>query len=195
MENKTYKPVIYANHELNIPELNWKTSISVDYFNFADTTPYKVFWQLEPEDITPTEAKLLKNFEFYDLILTYNNNVLSACHNAVFFLNNGVWTQEADTSQKKFAVSFLASSKTMTPGHQRRVNLFHRLSGYNLPSRSRCTCRRPTCLTSAACWCRFNTRSQFKILASTTTSPRFCSTAFDQDDSNLLGLRQYRAVL
>ena len=133
MENKTYKPVIYANHELNVPELNWKTSISVDYFNFADTTPYKVFWQLEPEDITPTEAKLLKNFEFYDLILTYNNNVLSACHNAVFFLNNGVWTQEADTSQKKFAVSFLASSKTMTPGHQHRVNLFHRLSGFNLP--------------------------------------------------------------
>lgn len=127
MENKTYKPIIYANHELNVPDLNWRTSISVDYFNFADTTPYKVFWQLEPEDIGQVEKKLIKNNEFYDLILTYNNEVLSQCPNAVFFSNNGVWTQESDTSQKKFAVSFLASAKTMCIGHKFRVATFNAL--------------------------------------------------------------------
>ena len=126
-ENKTYKPVIYANDQLNVPELNWRVSISVDYFNFNDTTPYKVFWQLEPEDITPTEKKLITNHEFYDLILTYNNTVLSECSNAVFFLNNGVWTQESDVSQKKFAVSYLTSNKTMTYGHKFRVTTFNRL--------------------------------------------------------------------
>jgi hypothetical protein len=127
---KTYKPVIYANHELNVPELNWRTSISVDMFNFSDTTPYKIFWQLEPEDIIPTEKKLIKNHQFYDLILTYNNTVLSECSNAVFFLNNGVWTQESDPSQKKFAVSFLTSAKTMCPGHKFRVQTFKKLQQY-----------------------------------------------------------------
>jgi hypothetical protein len=139
MGNKTYKPTIYANHELNVPELNWRTSISVDHFNFADTTPYKVFWQLEPEDIGQVEAKLIKNHEFYDLILTYNNNVLSECSNAVFFSNNGVWTHESDASQKQFAVSFLASAKTLCAGHKFRVATFQALQqrlsgGYKPPA-------------------------------------------------------------
>jgi hypothetical protein len=138
-ESRTYKPVIYANHELNVPELNWRTSISVDHFNFADTTPYKVFWQLEPEDIGQVEKKLIKNHEFYDLILTYNNNVLSECSNAVFFSNNGVWTHESDTSQKQFAVSFLTSAKTLCAGHKFRVATFQALQqrlsgGYKSPA-------------------------------------------------------------
>jgi len=126
-EGKTYKPVIYANYELNVPELNWKTSISVDCFNLADTTPYKVFWQLEPEDIIPTEERLIKNHKFYDLILTYNSRVLSKCPNAVLFSNNGVWTKESDTSQKKFQVSFLTSAKTMCAGHRFRIATFKEL--------------------------------------------------------------------
>lgn len=127
MENRTYKPIIYANHDLRLPELNWRTSVSVDTFNFADTAPFKVFWQLEPEDIIATEKKLIKNHEFYDLILTFNNNVLSECANARLFLNFGVWAQESDTSQKKFAVSFHCSNKTMTYGHRCRVTTFERL--------------------------------------------------------------------
>ena len=126
-ENRTYKPVIYANHELNVPDLNWRTSISVDHFNFADTTPFKVFWELEPEDIGQVEQKLIRNHQFYDLILTYNNNVLSACPNARFFSNNGVWTVEPDTSQKKYQVSFLTSAKTLTYAHNVRVTTFNRL--------------------------------------------------------------------
>jgi hypothetical protein len=85
---------------------------------------------LEPEDISQVEKKLIKNHEFYDLILTFNNNVLSECSNAVLFTNNGVWTQESDTSQKKFAVSFLTSEKTMCDGHRFRVATFERLQQY-----------------------------------------------------------------
>jgi len=127
MENKTYPVTVYANHELNVPNLNWRTSISVDHFNFADVTPFKVFWQLEPEDIGQVEKKLIKNHEFYDLILTYNSNVLSECPNAVFFANNGVWTTESDVSQKKFQVSFLTSAKVLCEGHRLRVDIFKKL--------------------------------------------------------------------
>lgn len=122
-----YKPIIYANHELNMPELNWRCSVSVDTFNFLDETPYRVFWQLEPEDISHVESKLIKNHEFYDLILTFNANVLSECSNAVMFTNNGVWTQESDTSQKKFEISFLTSAKEMCYGHKFRVSLYRAL--------------------------------------------------------------------
>lgn len=128
MEPRKYKPVIYANHELNVPELNWQTSISVDYFNFNDETPYKVFWQLEPEEVSHVEQKLIKNHAFYDLILTFNNNVLSECANAVLFPVTGLWAQDSDVSQKQFAASFLASNKYSTFGHKFRVNQFHAIN-------------------------------------------------------------------
>lgn len=121
---RKYKPVIFANHELNVPELNWQTSISVDYFNFNDTTPYKVFWQLEPEEVSHVEAKLIKNHKFYDLILTFNAAVLDCCSNAVLFPVTSLWTHEKDTSQKKFAASFLTSDKYDTYGHKFRVGTF-----------------------------------------------------------------------
>ena len=51
-------------------------SIAVDTFDFSDTTEYRVFFQLEPPDIVPTEQPLLDNHTFYDLILTWNQRIL-----------------------------------------------------------------------------------------------------------------------
>jgi len=109
-----YQPIVFSNHNLKLPEFNWRVSVSVDMFNFEDTTPYKVFWQMEPPTVAGMEnvrTKLLKNWEFYDLILAWDAEVLSSCRNAKFFPLGGVWYQEPDTSEKKFAVSFLTSSK------------------------------------------------------------------------------------
>ena len=124
-----YKPrSTSSDSDYNFPELNWRTSISIDKFDFSDTTPYKVFWQIEPEEIiSGTEAKIMKNWEFYDLVLTWNHNILSCVPNANFFPCPGIWTRESDTSQKKFAVSFLTSSKTQTYGHQYRQYIFDML--------------------------------------------------------------------
>ena len=124
-----YKPrSTSSDSDYNFPELNWRTSISIDKFDFSDTTPYKVFWQIEPEEIiSGTEAKIIKNWEFYDLVLTWNHNILSCVPNAKFFPCPGIWTRESDTSQKKFAVSFLTSSKTQTYGHQYRQYIFDML--------------------------------------------------------------------
>jgi hypothetical protein len=122
-----YLPICYSNHDLRLPEMNWRVSVSVDMFNFADTTPYKVFWQTEPAEVCDTEAKLIKNHQFYDLILTWNNAVLSECPNAKFFAPGSVWTHEADTSQKKFQASYLISSKTGCPGYDFRQEIFSKL--------------------------------------------------------------------
>lgn len=124
-----YKPrSTSSDSDYNFPELNWKTSIHIDRFDFSDTTPYKVFWQIEPDEIIPgNEAKILKNWEFYDLVLTWNTTILSQVPNARFFPCPGIWTRESDTSQKKFAASFLTSSKTGTYGHQYRQDIFARL--------------------------------------------------------------------
>jgi hypothetical protein len=119
-----YLPVCYSNHDLKLPEMNWQVSVSVDMFNFADEAPYKVFWQSEPPELLDTQDKLIKNHKFYDLILTWNAEVLSRCSNAKLFPPGAVWTIEPDTSQKEFQVSYLTSSKSLCFGHEFRQQVF-----------------------------------------------------------------------
>ena len=79
-----FKPkVLGTNFTLgaNFAEQEVPVSISVDEFDFTDTTPYKVFVQLEPPDIVPTEQRLIDSHTFYDLIITWNQRVLEGCPN------------------------------------------------------------------------------------------------------------------
>ena len=123
-KHKMYRAVTYGNFQLDLPEFNWGVSVSVDTFNFEDKQPYRVFWQTEPNCIINNEEKLIRNHQFYDLILTWNQRVLSECGNAKLFPPGAVWVSEPDTSQKKFQVSYLTSSKNGCPGHQYRQDIF-----------------------------------------------------------------------
>ncbi len=126
-----FEPKVYSTCDFKLPKMNWQTSISVDVFDFSDTMPYKVFWQMEPPvveghaDVIP---KLIKNHEFYDLILTWDASVLSQCKNAVLFPPGAVWYQSADTSEKKFAASFLTSSKRGGYEYDLRHLIYNNLS-------------------------------------------------------------------
>jgi len=122
-----YKAVTYGNFELNLPEFNWGVSVSVDCFNFEDKQPYRVFWGTEPREIVDNQEKLIRNHEFYDLILTWDQEVLSRCANAKLFPMASVWAKEPDTSQKKFEVSFITSSKNSCYGHNYRLDVYNYL--------------------------------------------------------------------
>jgi hypothetical protein len=108
-------------------------SIATDTFDFSDTTEYKVFLQLEPPDIVPTEQTLIDNRLFYNLIITWNQRVLEGCpNNAVkYIFGTCRWAEDpaddCDVSKKKFAASYLTSSKTMCKGHHFRHEIFNAL--------------------------------------------------------------------
>jgi hypothetical protein len=108
-------------------------SIAVDTFDFSDTTEYRVFFQLEPPDIVPTEQPLLDNHTFYDLILTWNQRILDGCPNNAhkFIFGTCRWAEDpvddCDVSKKRFAASYLTSSKTMCKGHHFRHDIFNAL--------------------------------------------------------------------
>ena len=119
-----YRATTYGNFQLDLPDFNWGVSVSVDTFNFEDKQPYRVFWQTEPNEIINNEEKLIRNHKFYDLILTWNQLVLSECGNAHYFPTATVWAQNPDTSQKKFQASFLTSSKSSCYGHKYRQDIF-----------------------------------------------------------------------
>ena len=131
-----YKPkVLGTNFTLgaNFAEQEVPVSISVDEFDFTDTTPYKVFVQLEPPDIVPTEQRLIDSHTFYDLIITWNQRVLEGCPNNTekYIFGTCRWAtnpkDHCDVSQKQFAVSYLTSSKVMCKGHHFRHEIFNNL--------------------------------------------------------------------
>ena len=109
-------------------------SIATDTFDFSDTTEYKVFFQLEPPDIVPTEQPLLDGHTFYDLILAWNERTLVGCPNNAhkFIFGTCRWAEDpaddCDVSKKRFAASYLTSSKTMCKGHHFRHDIFNVLS-------------------------------------------------------------------
>jgi hypothetical protein len=110
-----------------------QVSIAVDTFDFSDDSPYRVFVQLEPPDIVPTEQRLLDSHTFYDLIIAWNQRILDGCpHNSVKYIYGTCrWSTNpldaCDVSQKRFAVSYLTSSKTMCKGHYFRHEIFNKL--------------------------------------------------------------------
>lgn len=128
-----YKPkVLGMNFTLgsNFAEQEVPVSISVDEFDFSDSTPYRVFVQLEPSDIVPTEQRLIDSHTFYNLIITWNQRVLEGCpHNTEkYIFGTCRWATNpvdaCDVSKKRFATSYLTSSKTMCKGHHLRHEVY-----------------------------------------------------------------------
>ena len=114
-------------------EQETQVSIATDTFDFTDDSPYRVFIQLEPPDIVPTEQTLIDSHTFYDLILAWNQRVLDGCPNnsVKFIFGTCRWASNpkdhCDVSKKRFAVSYLTSSKTMCAGHFFRHEIYKRL--------------------------------------------------------------------
>jgi hypothetical protein len=109
-----------------------QVTIAVDTFDFQDTSEYKVFYQLEPPEVLDITQTLIDRHKYYDLILAWNERVLSACPNAVKFLFGTCrWAEnpadDCDMSKKKFEVSYLTSNKTMCAGHNFRHHIFNTL--------------------------------------------------------------------
>lgn len=121
---------ILHNH---FAEQSRPVSIAVDTFDFSDTTEYKVFVQLEPPDIVPTEQRLLDSHTFYDLIITWNQRVLDGCPNnsVKYIFGTCRWAEDpvddCDVSKKQFAASYLTSAKTMCKGHHFRHEIYNNL--------------------------------------------------------------------
>lgn len=122
-----------------------------------DDAWFRVFHQCEPPDVIDIIDRLIQIHKYYDLILSFNDRVLRECSNAMFLTEsacswlprkfgaidplgnmryeNGVFHKNpvvmeyngCDVSAKKFAVSFLTSSKKQFPGHILRQEIFEKL--------------------------------------------------------------------
>lgn len=83
-----------------------------------------VLW--EPPEIADAllpglEAKVLKNTDMFDYLLTHNQSLLDKLPNkSILFPNAYTWIKNYDFPKKKFSISTLVGGKLMAPGHYLR---------------------------------------------------------------------------
>jgi hypothetical protein len=90
-----------------------------------------VFLSIEPEVITNATEWIIDHYKSFKYIITYNEDVLRKCPNAVKYIFATSWIKEddynnIDISSKKFKISNLAGYKNWTSGHNIRHELYQK---------------------------------------------------------------------
>lgn len=107
-----------------------KVRFYVDNKEYIEDDAFHIYLQQEPEAIYPTKEYLLTNAHRYNVILTFDKDVLRFCPNAkLFTFYTPTWLDEKeyaniDTNRKKFQISTLVGSKRLTLSHEIRLFLY-----------------------------------------------------------------------
>jgi len=104
---------------------NKNVSISFDCLNVDTNADYNVLVQIEPPSIINIVEEIIKNKNHFDLILTWNEHILSKCENSKLFPFGSCWINPEDRliHYKNKNISIISSNKRKTTGH----NLRHQL--------------------------------------------------------------------
>lgn len=102
-------------------------SMSVDTIQFNPTDDYKILMQSEPPNLYIKFCGMVQeNYKNFDLILTYDDRLLSL-PNAVEFCPVGSWITDGLVLDKKDQISFMMSSKINGSAYHMRFMIMHRM--------------------------------------------------------------------
>jgi|LakMenEpi03Aug12_release.lakeMendotaPanAssembly.Ray.scaffolds.fasta_scaffold44312_4 hypothetical protein len=89
---------------------------------------------IEPEESRPIKDFYIKHSHLYDYILTYNDDVLKLCKNAIMFEFGSSWISDFDFNfDKTFSVSFLVGGKGRLAGRKLRHDVWNNQNLISIP--------------------------------------------------------------
>lgn len=96
----------------------------VDNFPFSKKTTLRVLWVVEPNEVSGIKDQVIRRHKEYDLILTWNSEILVKCDNAVLYPHGMCWIHDFDLSkEKEYCVTSLIGGKQMSQNHLIRQKL------------------------------------------------------------------------
>jgi hypothetical protein len=121
---KTFGTLSYLSED----QYEKKVSISYDTLVYDAESDIKILVQLEPPSVIDIVQEILDNANKFDLILTWNKDLLHL-PNAQKFILGCCWIDWNNfTPNKEKQISFITSSKAYAPGHQMRLSIWEGLS-------------------------------------------------------------------
>lgn len=104
--------------------LNLKTPIPcelyVDKPNPSLTDSFKILWVIEPNEISHIKESVIKNHKNFNLILTWDTEILSKCSNSRLFPFGTSWILDYSFNDKEYKITTLIGNKYSLIGHQIR---------------------------------------------------------------------------
>lgn len=93
--------------------------------------PYNILMVMEPNQLFGIHDWALQNSHLFSMVLTWGQDILDKCPNAMFFPFGISWLDKEyidniDKLEKKFEVSFLCGGKQRIEGHHLRHRLYNR---------------------------------------------------------------------
>jgi hypothetical protein len=131
MENNLIKAKSFGclNSESSFIE---DVSISFDTIQHSTDSKIKILVQIEPPEIYNTTEQIINNYNNFDLILSWNEDVLQKCPNSKEFIFGTCWINfENFKPDKKNEISFIMSNKSYAPGHRFRHEIWSFLNEKN----------------------------------------------------------------
>lgn len=125
------KPHLFGGIDNDLPEFKESVCVFVDHFDIKKkefkNADYRVFVQIEPREIIDPK-RIIEIHNQFDLILSWNEEVLEACPNSQFFAFGSCWIpkDQQKIHEKSKKVSIIASDKKFLAGHQLRHDVVSR---------------------------------------------------------------------
>lgn len=113
---------IFSNFGFN---LDLSTEVPCElYFDSIPLTEKKsvrILCVLEPNEISGFRKIAISNYEKFDLILTFDEEILSSCINSKLFLHGTTWVKNFNfTQEKEYCITTLVGGKSTLTGHKLR---------------------------------------------------------------------------
>ena len=111
-------------------EIDYKKQIRyfVDGFNGYNSNEdsFKILHIKEAEAICKLREEVLKNKDKFDIILTYDEEILKNCKHAYLIPFGTTWIHDYNFPDKKFQISNLTGNKEMADGHILRKKIHYK---------------------------------------------------------------------
>lgn len=108
-------------------DINFQTDVPCElYVDLIPTTPKnakRVLWVIEPNEVSGFRQSAINNCDKFDLILTWDEEILNSCPNAKLFPYGTTWVKDFVFEEKEFLITTLIGGKTQCSGHVLRHSL------------------------------------------------------------------------
>jgi len=84
----------------------------------------RILWVLEPNEVSGFRQSAINNHQKFDLILTWDEEILSNCPNSKLFPYGTTWVKDFEfPSQKEYCITSLVGGKSQYEGHRLRHSI------------------------------------------------------------------------
>jgi hypothetical protein len=119
-------------------EVDYKKKIRYFVDGFHGYNPsedsFKVLHIKEAEAICKLREEVIKNQEKFDVIITFDEEILKNCKNSYFFPFGTTWVHKYSFIEKRFQISNITGHKEITEGHILRKKIHYKQTKISNPT-------------------------------------------------------------